>query len=84
MHPLGRDGARFGLAPALFTTTVYRCPSKKPNNPIKKRGIELYREFTTEITNGSETLKEIFKALTDQGNANQNNPEIPPHTSQNG
>jgi hypothetical protein len=36
------------------------------------------------ISNGWETPKEMFKVLSDQRNANQNNPEIPPHTSQNG
>jgi hypothetical protein len=28
--------------------------------------------------------KEMFNILSHQGNANQNNPEIPSHTSQNG
>jgi hypothetical protein len=28
--------------------------------------------------------KEMFKVLSDQGNANQNLPEIPPYTDQNG
>jgi hypothetical protein len=36
------------------------------------------------ISNDLETLKEMFKVLSDLRNANQNNPEIPPHTSQNG
>jgi hypothetical protein len=29
-------------------------------------------------------LKKMFNILNHQGTANQNNPEIPPHTSQNG
>jgi hypothetical protein len=29
-------------------------------------------------------LKKMFNIFNDQGNAYQNNPEIPPHTSQNG
>jgi hypothetical protein len=29
-------------------------------------------------------LKKMFSILNHQGNANQNNPEIPSHTSQNG
>ena len=37
-----------------------------------------------EISNGQEALKEMFKVLSHQGNANQNDPEIPPHISQNG
>ena len=36
------------------------------------------------ISNGLEVLKEMFKVLSHQGNANQNDPEIPPHTNQNG
>jgi len=35
-------------------------------------------------SNGWETPKEMLIILSHQGNANQNNPEIPPHTSQNG
>jgi hypothetical protein len=29
------------------------------------------------ISNGRETLKKMFKVLSDQGNANKNDPEIP-------
>ena len=36
------------------------------------------------ILNGWETTEKMFSILNHQGNANQNNPEIPPHTSQNG
>ena len=32
----------------------------------------------------SHTAHGVFNILNHQGNANQNNPEIPPHTSQNG
>jgi hypothetical protein len=32
--------------------------------------------------NGQEASKEMFKILSHQGNANQNDPGIPPHTSQ--
>jgi hypothetical protein len=35
------------------------------------------------ISNGREALKEMFKALSNQENANQNDPEIPPYTNQN-
>jgi hypothetical protein len=34
--------------------------------------------------NGQEALKESFKALSHQENANQNDSEIPPYTHQNG
>jgi hypothetical protein len=36
------------------------------------------------ILNGQEAPKEMFNILSHQENANQNDPEIPPHTSQNG
>jgi hypothetical protein len=36
------------------------------------------------IPNGREAPEKMFNILNHQGNANQNNPEIPPHTSQNG
>ena len=32
------------------------------------------------ISNGWETSEEVLHILSHQGNANQNNPEIPPHT----
>jgi hypothetical protein len=35
------------------------------------------------ISNGLEAHKEIFKVLSHQRNANQNDLEIPPHTIQN-
>jgi hypothetical protein len=35
------------------------------------------------ILNGWEAPKEMFNILSHQGNANKNNSEIPPHTSQN-
>ena len=34
--------------------------------------------------NVQEARKEMFNILSHQGNADQNDPEIPPHTSQNG
>jgi hypothetical protein len=59
---------------------------REPNNPIKKKwGTELSREFSTEEnSNGQEAPKEMFNILSHQGNANQNDSEIPPYTSQNG
>jgi hypothetical protein len=51
---------------------------KKPNSPIKKWGIELNQDFTTEE---SQMTK---KHPSDQRNANQNNPKIEPYTNQNG
>ena len=36
------------------------------------------------ISNGLDVPKEMFNILSHQGNANQNNPEIPLHSSRNG
>jgi hypothetical protein len=36
------------------------------------------------IPNGQEALKEMFKVLSNQGNASQNNSEVPPYTKLNG
>jgi hypothetical protein len=53
--------------------------------PIKKWGTELNKELSTEEYRRAEKhLKKMFNILNHQGNANQNYPEIPPHTSQNG
>ena len=47
-------------------------------------GTELDKAFSTEEYQMAEKQpKEMFNILSYQGNANQNNPEIPPHTSQN-
>ena len=36
------------------------------------------------LTNNCESIKETFNICSHQGNANQNFPEIPPYTNQNG
>ena len=36
------------------------------------------------IPNGQEALKEMFKVLSNQRNASQNNSEVPPYTKLNG
>ena len=41
------------------------------------------RIFNRGILSGQEAPKEMSNILSSQGNANQNNPEIPLHTSQN-
>jgi hypothetical protein len=60
--------------------------SRNSNNPIKKCGSELNKEFLPEEYRMAEKhlKKKMFSILNHQGSANQNNPEIPPHTSQNG
>ena len=62
-----------------------KVESRKPNNPIKKWASELNQEFSPEEYRMAEKhLKKMFSILNHQGNANQHNPEIPSHTSQNG
>jgi hypothetical protein len=59
-----------------------KLDSRKSNNPIKKWGTELNKEFSAEEYRRAEKhLKKCSTSLI-QGNANQNNPEILPHTSQ--
>jgi hypothetical protein len=54
---------------------------RKPNNPITKWGSELNKEFSPEEYRMAEKMLSI---INHQGNANQNNLEIPSHTSQHG
>jgi hypothetical protein len=62
-----------------------KLDSRNSNNSIKKCCTELHKEFSTEEYRMAEKhLKKMFNILNHQGNANQNNPEVPPHTSQNG
>jgi hypothetical protein len=62
-----------------------KLDSRNSNKPIKKWGTEPNKEFSTEEYRMTEKhLKNIFNILNHQGNANQNNLEIPSHTSQNG
>jgi hypothetical protein len=52
---------------------------------VCKWGTELNKEFSTEEYQRAENhLKKMFNIFNHQGNANQNNLEIPLHTSQNG
>jgi hypothetical protein len=51
----------------------------------KQLDTKLSKEFSSEEYRMAEKhLKNMFNLLSHQGNANQNNSEIPPHTSQNG
>jgi hypothetical protein len=52
---------------------------------LKKWGSELNKEFSPEEYRVAENhLKTMLNILSHQGNANQSNPEIPPHINQNG
>jgi hypothetical protein len=73
-----------------LTSNIYKelkkVDSIKSNNHIKKWGSELNKDFSPEgyRPNGREAPEKMFNILNHQENANQNNPEIPSHTSQNG
>ena len=56
---------------------------KIPNNLIKNWSTDLNREFSTEESLMTKTLKELFNNLSYQGNANQNDSKIPSYTCQN-
>ena len=61
-----------------------KLDSREPNNPIKN-GVQSYTKyFNWGIVNSREATKEMFNIFSNQGNANQNNPEIPPYTNPNG
>jgi hypothetical protein len=58
---------------------------RKSNNPINKWGTELNKNFSTEeYWRAEKHHKKMLNILNHQENANQNNPEIPSHTSQSG
>jgi hypothetical protein len=68
-----------GLISKIYTE-FKKLESFKPNTAIKNWATELNRG----ISNGQEALKEMFNILSHQRNANQNDPEILPHTHQDG
>jgi hypothetical protein len=57
---------------------------RKKNRKRRRRNRRQTGILTLGILNGIEAPEKIFNILNHQGNANQNNPKIPPHTSQNG
>jgi hypothetical protein len=62
-----------------------KLDTNKANNPIGKWGPNLNRDFSTEDSqNGQEKLQEMFNILSHQGNANQNDSEIPSYKYRNG
>jgi hypothetical protein len=62
-----------------------KLDSRKPNNPIEN-GVQSQTK-NSQLRNTewlrSTFKKKMFNILNHQGNANQNNPGIPPHTTQN-
>ena len=71
-----------------LTSNMYKelkkLDSRNTNNPNKKWGSELNKEFSTEEYRMAEKHLKMFNILNHQRNAKQNNPEIPLHISQNG
>ena len=53
-----------------------KLTSPNPKKAVKKWGAELNKIIIWGISNGWEAPKEVFKVLSDQGNAYQNNPEF--------
>ena len=84
---MGKDLYQSKICRGL-TFNIYKelkkMDSRKSNNLIKMGCTELNKEFSTEEYQMAEHLKKVFKIVNHQGNAIQNNPEIPPHTSENG
>jgi hypothetical protein len=60
-----------------------KLDSREPNNPVKNGYRAQQRILNCVIVNRCEAPKEMFNILSHQGNANQNDPEFQPHTSQN-
>ena len=74
----------WGLISNIYNE-LKRVDSRKSNSPLKIWGSELKKEFSPEEYRKAEKhLKKMFNILNHQRNANQNNPENPPHTNQNG
>jgi hypothetical protein len=73
-----------GLISSIYKDLI-KVDSRKSNNPIKKWGSDLKKEFSSEEYRMAEKhLKKMFNIFNHQGNVNQKNPGIPPLTSQNG
>ena len=66
-------------------TTTLEISLAVPHKIAKQGKRHLNKEFSPEeYLMAEKHLKKMLNSLNHQGNANQNNPEIPPHTSQNG
>jgi hypothetical protein len=57
---------------------------EKTNNPVKKWGTELNKQFSTEKYQMAEKHLKMFKILNHHRNGNQKNLDVLPHTSHNG
>jgi hypothetical protein len=60
------------------------CKPKHTLNKTKRPSTDWERIFAYLKSDRGLTPEKMFNILNHQGNANQNNPEIPSHTSQNG
>ena len=57
---------------------------RNPTTQTKKWEKELNIEVKTKQCGMAIKHLKIFQIFTDQGNANQNEPDVPPYTNQNG
>jgi hypothetical protein len=64
------------LLPKIYEE-LKKLDTNNPNNPILKMGYRAkQRSLNKGILNGQQPHKEMFKVLSQQGNANQNNSEV--------
>ena len=78
-HPTSDRGVIFNIY-----KTLKKLDYRESNKPVKEWGRAKQRLLNQELLDSWEIAKEKLNILNHHGNANQNNPEIPPHTSQNG
>ena len=70
--------------PTDWEKSFTNSKSKEANNPTKNMGSRAKQNSQLRKLEGLRNTKEMFNILSHQGNANQNDSEIPPYTSQNG
>jgi hypothetical protein len=68
----------------IYTKSSRSYPPEIQITPLKTENRAKQRILNWGILNGWEASEKMFNILNHQGNANQNNLEITPHTSQNG
>ena len=82
--PAGRNLSQshpYRLPRASPVLGLQLLPTNKPNNQFLKMGYRTKQRILNRgVLNGREALKEMFSIFSHQGNANQNNPEIPSYT----